>query len=184
MDSLDVFRMIVSPSSVHAPGMDAVGYHVAVIGELSITECAFAVLGDNLPVEELPHLAVGAKFPVSPGMLRVLDPADAHPALALFSWDLLSSAAEVGAVDRAEFIPAESHGCLLIGFGGLARWERDEESCSFRRPLATAEQPHPSCVDILHLVVFIGGCTVSDMSCHFSAVQFEQTDLTERDCCY
>jgi hypothetical protein len=119
MDSLDVFRMVVSPSSVHAPGMDVIGYHVAVIGELSITECAFAVLGDNLPVEELPHLAVGAKFPVSPGMLRVLDPADAHPALALFSWDLLSSAAEVGAVDRAELIPSESHDVLLIGLGAM-----------------------------------------------------------------
>ena len=47
------------------PRMDVVGYHVAVVGELSITVCAFAVLGDNLPVEELPHLAVGAKFPVS-----------------------------------------------------------------------------------------------------------------------
>ena len=99
--------------------MDVVGYHVAVIGELSITECAFAVLGDNLPVEELPHLAVGAKFPVSPGMLRVLDPADAHPALALFSWDLLSSAAEVGAVDRAKLIPAESHDVLQIGLGAM-----------------------------------------------------------------
>jgi hypothetical protein len=119
MDSLDVFRMIVSPSSVHAPGLDVVGYHVAVIGGLSITERAFPVLGDNLPVEELPHLALGAKFRVSPWMLRVLDPADAHPALALFSWDLLSSAAEVGAVDRAELIPAESHGVHLIGLGAM-----------------------------------------------------------------
>jgi len=63
-------------------------------------------------------------------MLRVLDPADAHPTQAHCSWDLLSSAAEVGAVDRAKFIPAESHGCLLTGFGGLADWESDEESCS------------------------------------------------------
>jgi hypothetical protein len=52
-------------------------------------------------------------------MLRVLDPADAHPAPALFSWDLLSSAAEVGAVDRAELIPAESHGVHLIGLGAM-----------------------------------------------------------------
>jgi len=51
--------------------------------------------------------------------LRVLDPADAHPALALFSWDLLSSAAEVGAVDRAELIPSESHDVLLIGLGAM-----------------------------------------------------------------
>ena len=114
MDSLDVLRMIVSPSSVHAPGMDVVGDHVAVIGELSITECAYAILGGDLPVEELPHLAVGAKFPVSPGMWRVLDPADAHPTLALCSWDLLSSAADVGTVARAELIPTESHGFLQL----------------------------------------------------------------------
>jgi hypothetical protein len=81
----------------------------------------FPLLGDDLPVEELPHLAVGAKFPVSPGMLRVLDPPDAHLALALFSWDLLSSAAEVGAVNRAELIPAESHEVLLIGLGAMVQ---------------------------------------------------------------
>ena len=63
------------------------------------------------------------------------------------------------------------------------------QSCDFERfappcTLATAEQPHPSCVDILHLAVFIRGCPVSDKSYRFNAVQFEQTDLTERDCCY
>jgi hypothetical protein len=50
MGSLNVFRMVVSPRSSHAAGMDVVGYHVAVIGELSITESAFTILGDNLPV--------------------------------------------------------------------------------------------------------------------------------------
>jgi hypothetical protein len=130
MDSLDVFRMVVSPCSSHTTGIDVVGDDVAVVGERFLAEGAYAILGDDLPVEELPHLAVGAKFPVSSGMLRVLDPADAHPTLALCSWDLLSSAADVGAVDRAELILAESHGCLLIGFGGLAYWESDEESCS------------------------------------------------------
>jgi hypothetical protein len=34
-------------------------------------------------------------------MVRVLDSPDAHLAPTLFSWDCLSSAAEVGAVDRA-----------------------------------------------------------------------------------
>jgi hypothetical protein len=112
--------MVVPPGGAHAAGIDVIGYHVSVIREPFLAEGAYAILGDNLPVEGFPHLAVGAKFPVSPGMLRVLDPADAHPAPALFSWDLLSSAAEVGAVDRAELIPAESHGYLVIGFGGLA----------------------------------------------------------------
>jgi hypothetical protein len=99
--------------------MDVIGYYVGVVGEPLPAEGADALLGDNLSVKELPHLAVGAKFPVSPGMLKVLDPADAHLALALFSWDLLSSAAEVGAVDRAKLIPAESHDVLQIGLGAM-----------------------------------------------------------------
>ena len=114
VDGLNVVRVVVPPSTAHAAGMDVVGYHVAVIGELFLAEGADALLGDDLPVEELPHLAVRAKFPVSPGMVRVFDAADAHLALALFSWDCLSSAAEEGAVDRAELIPAESHGVLLV----------------------------------------------------------------------
>jgi hypothetical protein len=130
VDSLNVVRMIVPPSPAHAAGMDRIGHHVAVVGQLFFAEGAYALLGDNLPVEELPHLAVGAKFPVSPGMLRVLDPADAHPALALFSWDLLSSAAEVGAVDRAQLIPAESHDVLLIGFGAIVGWDGQETGSS------------------------------------------------------
>ena len=67
MESLNVFRVIVPPCSAHVAWIDVVGHHVAVIGELSITECAFAVLGNNVPVEELPHLSVGSEFPVSPG---------------------------------------------------------------------------------------------------------------------
>ena len=117
----DVFRVIVPPCSAHAAWIDVVGHHVAIIGELSITECAFAVLGNNLPVEELPHLSVGSEFPVSSGVMRIFNAPNAHLALALFSWDLLSSAAEVGTVNRAELIPAESHGVHLIGFGVMVR---------------------------------------------------------------
>jgi hypothetical protein len=51
--------------------------------------------------------------------MRIFNAPNAHLALALFSWDLLSSAAEVGAVDRAELIPAESHGVHLIGLGAM-----------------------------------------------------------------
>jgi hypothetical protein len=47
-------------------------------------------------------------------MVRVLDSPDAHLAPTLFSWYCLSSAAEVGAVDRAELIPVESHGASNV----------------------------------------------------------------------
>ena len=110
MDGLNVVRVIVPPSTAHAFGMDMIGYHVAVIGEPLLAEGADALLGDYLPVKELPHFAVRTEFPVSPVMLRVLNPTDAHLARAPFPRDLLSSAAEEGAVDRAELVPAESHG--------------------------------------------------------------------------
>jgi hypothetical protein len=90
--------------------MDMVGYDVAIIIERFVTKCALATLGGNLPVEEFSHFAVGAESPVSPGMMRVFDAPNAHLALALFSWDCLSSAAEEGAVKWAALIPAESHG--------------------------------------------------------------------------
>jgi hypothetical protein len=60
VDGLNIVRMIVSPGSSHAAGMDVVGHHVTVVRELPITESAFAVLGNDLPVEELPHFAIRA----------------------------------------------------------------------------------------------------------------------------
>jgi hypothetical protein len=51
--------------------------------------------------------------------MRIFNAPNAHLAPALFSWDLLSSAAEVGTVNRAELIPAESLGVPLIGFGAV-----------------------------------------------------------------
>jgi hypothetical protein len=75
--------MIVPPSPVHAAGMDMIRHHVSVVGQLFIAEGAYALLGDNLPVEKFPHFAVRAEFPVSPGMMRVFDAPNAHLALAL-----------------------------------------------------------------------------------------------------
>ena len=121
VNGLNVVRVIVSPSPVHAAGMDVVGHHVAVIGEPCITERAFSALGHDLPVEELPHLSVGSEFSVSPGVLRIFSAPNSHLALALFSWDLLSSAAEERAVNRALLITAESHEVLLIGLGAMVQ---------------------------------------------------------------
>jgi hypothetical protein len=52
------------------------------------------MLGGNLPVEQFPHFSVGTKFPVSPGVMRVFDAPNADLALASFSRDCLSTAAE------------------------------------------------------------------------------------------
>jgi hypothetical protein len=113
--------MIISPGSSHSTGMDVVGHHVAALGEHLIAESAESILRGNLPVEELPHFAVGSKLPVSPGMMWVFNAPNAHLALAFFSWDCLSAATGERTVKWAQLIPAESHDVLLIGLGAMVR---------------------------------------------------------------
>jgi hypothetical protein len=52
MNRLDVFRVIVSPCPSHSARTDVVGDDVAVVGERFLAEGAYAILGDDLPVEE------------------------------------------------------------------------------------------------------------------------------------
>jgi len=82
-------------------GWMVVGHNVAVIAERFFAKGANAVLCGDLPVEQFSYLAVGTEFPVSSGMLRVLDAANAHLALASFSLDSLPATAGDGAMDRA-----------------------------------------------------------------------------------
>ena len=60
VNGLNIFRMIVSPRSSHAAGMDMVGYDVAIIRELSAADAAFTSLGDDLSSEQLTHLSIRA----------------------------------------------------------------------------------------------------------------------------
>ncbi|MGA7830919.1 MAG: hypothetical protein WCA21_08165 [Terracidiphilus sp.] len=94
--------------------MNVVGYYVAVVGELFFAESTRTILHCDLPVEEFPHFAVRAEFPVSPGMMLIFDAPNAHLALASFSRDCLSAAAEERSVKRAQLIAAEPHGFLQI----------------------------------------------------------------------
>jgi hypothetical protein len=99
--------------------MDMVGYDVAIVGEWFVTKGALATLGGNLPVEELPHFAVGAEFPVSPGMMRIFNAPNAHLVRPFLSRDCFSAAAEERAVNRAQLITAESDDVLLIGLSAI-----------------------------------------------------------------
>jgi len=65
--------MVVSPGPSHSSWVDVVGHDVIVVGELHMAERALPVLLDNLAVEQPPHLCVGAEFPVSPRMMRILN---------------------------------------------------------------------------------------------------------------
>jgi hypothetical protein len=119
MDSLNVFRMVVSPRSSHAAGIDKVGYDVGVVGKSYFADSAFVVLGHNLLVQQLSHLRVRADLAVSSRVEGIAYSADSHLALALFSWDCFPPAAEEGAVDRTELLPAKSHDVLLICLGAM-----------------------------------------------------------------
>jgi hypothetical protein len=55
MHSLDVFWMVVSPTSSHALRAPVVRYYVVVIVELFLADGAFSVLRLNLAIEQFPH---------------------------------------------------------------------------------------------------------------------------------
>jgi hypothetical protein len=118
MDSLDVLRMIVSPRSAHAAGMDVVGNDVAVVGELFMADTALAALGHNLLVHQLSHFRVRADLAIAARVIRIVDPADSQLPLASFSRDRFSAAAELRVVNWAQLVSTESHGFLQLGFGG------------------------------------------------------------------
>ncbi len=106
VNCLNVLRMIVSPGSSHSSGMDMVGHNVAIVGEPLLAESAYPILQSNLPVEELPHFAVGAEFSVSPGMMRIFNAPNAHLARPFLSRDCFSAAAEERTVNWAQLITA------------------------------------------------------------------------------
>ena len=100
-----------------------VGNHIAVVSELLFANAANAVLGNDLPVEQLAHLPIRTQLPVSAWVLRIVDAPDAHLTLTSFLWDCLSAAAGHRAVDWTELVSTESHGILEVdgkaidGFG-------------------------------------------------------------------
>jgi hypothetical protein len=47
--------------------------YVAVIRELLVANYALSALLSDLPIEHLPHLRWRPEFPVSPGMMWILD---------------------------------------------------------------------------------------------------------------
>jgi len=71
MHGLDIVRMIVSPRSSHAFGINVVGHDVVVVGEGFLADGALSALFEDLAIEQLPHLRVGTEFAVSSRMMRV-----------------------------------------------------------------------------------------------------------------
>jgi hypothetical protein len=79
MRCLDVVRVIISPSSVHSFRIPVVGNHIVIVCELFMTNGAFPVLLDDLPVQQFPHFRAGPEFPISSRVMRILNAPHAHP---------------------------------------------------------------------------------------------------------
>jgi hypothetical protein len=84
MDGLDIVGMIVPPRSSHSTRVDV---------ELPLAESAHAILGGDLSVHQLSHFGVRADLPISAGVLRIVNAADAHLARLSFLRNGFSSAA-------------------------------------------------------------------------------------------
>jgi hypothetical protein len=109
VNSLDIIRVIVSPCPSHSPWADMVRYDIAIIRELRFADAAFAALGNDLSIEQLSDLCVGAEFAISSRMEWILDSADAELSNCLRFLNYFPSAAEMRTMDRTDLVPTESH---------------------------------------------------------------------------
>jgi hypothetical protein len=64
--------MVISPSSSHSFWVPVVGNDIAVFPELVVANCAPSALFGDLPIEQLAHLGRRPKFPISPGVMRIV----------------------------------------------------------------------------------------------------------------
>jgi len=110
---LNVVRVIVPPGAAHASGADMVGNDVAVIGELLFADPANAILGNDLPVEELSHLPVRAQLAVSAGVLGIVDAPDSDLVRARLLEDGFSATTEAGVMNGTDLGTTEPHNFLL-----------------------------------------------------------------------
>jgi hypothetical protein len=93
MHGLDVFRMIVAPSSSHSFWVSVVRHDIAAVVKFMVANGTFPFLVDDLSVQQLPHLGWRTEFPVSSGIVRIFDALNAKLKSAFFA-RLLATAAE------------------------------------------------------------------------------------------
>jgi hypothetical protein len=70
MHSLNIVRMIVSPRSSYAPGMDVIGNDVVVVGEGFLADGALLLCSTIL---RLSSFRIGTELPVPSRVMRVFD---------------------------------------------------------------------------------------------------------------
>ena len=86
-----------------------VRHDVAVISKRGTAYTAFTALGNDLSVEQLSHLSIGAEFTIPSRMKWIFDTADAKVSQCLRFLSYLPSATGKGTMDRADLVAAKSH---------------------------------------------------------------------------
>jgi hypothetical protein len=110
MHGLDVFGMVISPSSSHPFRVPVVRYDVATVDKFLVTNGALSFLLDDFSIQQLPHLGWRTEFTIHPGVVWIIDAPNTKLKSAFLLACLLATAAEQGTVNRAVFIPTEFHG--------------------------------------------------------------------------
>ena len=93
MHGLDVFRMVIAPSSSHSFRVSVVRYDVATVGKFMVANGALSCLLHDFSVQQLPHLCRRAEFAISPRVVRIFDALNTKLKSAFFP-RLLATAAE------------------------------------------------------------------------------------------
>jgi hypothetical protein len=70
---------VISPSAAHSFGILVIRHDVVVVRELVMADGASAVLLDDLSLQQLPHFCRRPQFPISPGVMRIIDTLHAGP---------------------------------------------------------------------------------------------------------
>jgi hypothetical protein len=105
---LDIVWVVVPPRSSHSFWIPVVRNHIVIVCELFLADGAFPVLLDNLPVQQFPDFSWRPEFPISPGMMRILNASNPRLQSARIM-RLFPAAAGNRLVDWAILIPAKPH---------------------------------------------------------------------------
>ena len=108
MRCLDIARVVIPPRASHSFRIPVVRHDIVVICELFMTDRAFPVLLDNLPVQQFPHFSRRPEFPISPRMMRILNASNPRPQSARIG-RLFPAAAGNRFVDWAVLIATKPH---------------------------------------------------------------------------
>jgi len=99
-----------------AISVPVVGNHIVIVCKLFMTNGAFPVLLDNLPIQQFPHFSGGSEFPISPRMMRIINASNPSLQSARIG-RLFPAAAGNRFVDWAVLIATKPHSISSWGVG-------------------------------------------------------------------